>query len=242
MKNWLDTKGVFKLRVSGVITSKTYEKVTSDLKKFKYITPAALALVVNSPGGSAIHSDLIYKAIRSFAEKHSIPVHSYAEDCAASGGYYIMCAGDTLNATSGISLLGSIGSVAFLPNIKTLASKYGLERRFWSTSPLDYQSLVDPLGTHNEEKSKKMKSILQEIQNGFISVVSERRKGKIEVEGKKPDSVFNANVYYTPEAIELGLVDQKESVEEGVKKMYPKLKVYDLSRISWVEEFKKNFN
>lgn len=240
MKNWLDLKGVFKLRVSGVITAKTYEKVTNDLKKYKYVNPVALALVVNSPGGSAIHSDLIYKSIRSFAEKHSIPVHSYAEDCAASGGYYIMCAGDTLNASSGISLLGSIGSVAFLPNLKTLAGNYGLERRFWSTSSLDYQSLVDPLGTYNEEKSKKMKSILEEIQNGFISVVNERRKGKIE--GKNSDSVFNANVFYAPEAIELGLVDQKESVEEGVKKMYPKLKVYDLSKISWVEESKKNFN
>src|SRR5574343_71727 len=114
MQNLYPLNGVFKLRVSGVITSKTYDKLFKDLQKFRRVTPQALVLTVNSPGGSATDSDLIYKAIRSYAEKHNIPVHSFGEDVAASGGYYIMCAGDTLHASSSLSLFGSIGSVAFL--------------------------------------------------------------------------------------------------------------------------------
>lgn len=242
MNKWIDIKGVFKIRVSGVITEKTYEKVNNDLKKFKFVDPVALALVVNSPGGSALHSDLIYKAIRSFADKHSIAVHSFAESVAASGGYYVLCAGDKVWATSQSTVFGSIGTVAFLPNLKGFVERFGVERRFWSTSGLDYFNIVDPLGTHNEEKSKKLKSLLQDIQDGFAGIVKERRKGKIVTEGKKSESVFNADVFFTKEALELGLADEKGTVDDCLKQLYPKQKVYDLSKRTWVEEITENFN
>ena len=227
--------------MSGVITTKTYDKLFKDLEKHKQVTPQALILTVNSPGGSATVSDLIYKSLRSFAESHKIPVHSFAEDVAASGGYYVMCAGDTLHACSSLSLFGSIGSVTFLPNLKTLAGKYGIERRSWSSTSFDFASLTDPLVTYSDDKSKKIKSILQEIQNGFTNVVSERRKGKL-AEGKKNDTIFNGNVFYTSEAAELGLIDSKEEPNDLIERLYPKVYVYDLSKRFWLDDYKEKFN
>ena len=149
-----------------------------------------------------------------------------------------MCAGDTLHASSSLSLFGSIGSVTFLPNIKTLAGKYGIERRSWSSTSFDYTSLTDPLVAYSDDKSKKIKSILQEIQNGFADVVSERRKGKLP-EGKKNDTIFNGNVFYTSEAAELGLIDSKEEPDDLIKRLYPKITVYDLSKKSWLDHYKE---
>jgi signal peptide peptidase SppA len=237
MQNFYRLSGVFKVRVSGLITSKTYEKLSKDLKNFNSIRPLALLVSVNSPGGSASDSDQIFKALRSFAELHKIPVHSFGEEVAASGGYYIMCAGDSLHANSSLSLFGSIGSVSLIPNVKTLAGKLGIERRAWSSNSFEFTSLTDPLSTYSDDKSKKIKSILNEIQTGFIAVVSERRKGKL-VENKKNDGIFNGNVFHASEAVELGLIDGKESPEDLVKRLYPKSRVYDLSKKDWLESCK----
>ena len=144
MKGYQDFSNVvYKLRISGVITGKTLEKVSNELTNKSFFKPVALAVIVNSPGGSAAHSSLIFHRLQSFSKHHKIPILSFAEDIAASGGYYIMCAGQQIYATTNLSLIGSIGALSSFFSIKDLANRYGVERRTWASSNFDINLRFD---------------------------------------------------------------------------------------------------
>ncbi|OMJ94380.1 hypothetical protein SteCoe_2425 [Stentor coeruleus] len=220
---------VFKLQINGVITGNTYTKFLRDFNSAYLFKPKALAVVVNSPGGTAVHADLIYRNIKAYSLLHKIPVLTFAEDLAASGGYYIMCAGDELFASSPLSLFGSIGAVSSLPNIKDLASKYGIERRHYSTSDMDFFSIYDPLDDYTTAKAKKVSTALKEVNDEFRRVVMTNRKGKITVsEDKVNDVVFNGDVFHAEKAIELGLVDGHGRCNEVIKERFPKARILAL--------------
>src|SRR5919107_116422 len=88
----------------------------------------AVALVINSPGGSAAQSHLIFKRIRSLSEEKQLPVIAFVEDAAASGGYMIACAADEIYADPA-SIVGSIGVVSASFGFHELIERLGIERR-----------------------------------------------------------------------------------------------------------------
>ncbi|OMJ81958.1 hypothetical protein SteCoe_17441 [Stentor coeruleus] len=224
-------KKVFKVYISGTITDQTYTKFLKDLNKTQFIPSTPLAVVINSPGGSAVHSDLIYKRIRAYASINKVQVFTFAEDFAASGGYYIMCSGDYLYASSTLSLIGSIGAVSAIPNIKDFATKYGIERRYFSTNPLDFFATTDPLQDYNAEKSKKISSVLKEVNEEFKKIILANRKDKLTVgEDKRNDVIFNGDVFLANKALEYGLIDSIGRCDDVIKEKFPDAKIVDLSR------------
>src|SRR6266853_2822371 len=110
-------------------------------KAFRASGLVAVAMIVNSPGGSPVQSALLYRRIRQLAEEKSVPVIAFAEDVAASGGYWLALAGDEVYAEEA-SLLGSIGVVSAGFGVARLIDRLGIERRLHTAG--ERKSLLDP--------------------------------------------------------------------------------------------------
>ena len=176
---------------------------TQDLleKAFKIKNSAAVALIINSPGGSPTQSSLIYKRIKKLAKKNKTKVIFFVEDVAASGGYYIACAGDEIYADEN-SIVGSIGVIYASFGFDKLIKKYGIERRIFTTGK--YKSILDSFQKQNLSDVKKLKSIQTEIFKNFKDVVLKSRIKKINKQNK---NIFSGSFWAGKEAIKLGLVD-----------------------------------
>jgi signal peptide peptidase SppA len=175
--------------------SKTLERAFS-VKQAK-----AVAIVVNSPGGSPAQSHLIFQRIRSLAEEHKKKVFVFIEDVAASGGYMIACAGDEIFADPS-SIAGSIGVVSASFGFHKLINKIGIERRVYTAG--EKKVMLDPFQPENAEDVKRLKSVQKEIHAMFISLVKERRGKKLKVPDK---TLFSGEFWTGGESEKLGLVD-----------------------------------
>lgn len=171
--------------------------------------PAAVALVINSPGGSAVQSSLIAARIRRLADKNATPVHAFVEDVAASGGYWLACAADHIWADDS-SILGSIGVIFASFGFPELMARQGVERRVVTAGKS--KSLADPFLPQKDEDVARLRALQTPIHEAFIAQVKARRGTRL-----KPDAdLFNADVWVGAEAVPLGLVD-------GVAHLRPKL-------------------
>ena len=145
-------------------------------KAFKIKKSAAVAIIINSPGGSPVQSSLIYKRIKKLSKKNKTKVIFFVEDVAASGGYYIACAGDEIYVDEN-SIVGSIGVIYTSFGFDKLIKKYGIERRIFTTGK--YKSILDSFQKQKLSDIKKLKSIQAEIFKNFKEVVLKSRIGKI---------------------------------------------------------------
>ena len=176
---------------------------TQDLleKAFKIKNSASVALIINSPGGSPTQSSLIYKRIKKLAKKNKTKVIFFVEDVAASGGYYIACAGDEIYVDEN-SIVGSIGVIYTSFGFDKLIKKYGIERRIFTTGK--YKSILDSFQKQKLSDVKKLKSIQSEIFKNFKEVVLKSRGKKINIQNK---NIFSGSFWAGKEAVKLGLVD-----------------------------------
>ena len=176
---------------------------TQDLleKAFKIKNSAAVALIINSPGGSPTQSSLIYKRIKKLAKKNKTKVIFFVEDVAASGGYYIACAGDEIYVDEN-SIVGSIGVIYTSFGFDKLIKKYGIERRIFTTGK--YKSILDSFQKQKLSDVKKLKSIQSEIFKNFKEVVLKSSGKKINIQNK---NIFSGSFWAGKEAVKLGLVD-----------------------------------
>ncbi len=172
--------------------------------------PAAVALVVNSPGGSAAQSSLIAARIRRLAAEKSIPVHAFVEDVAASGGYWLACAADHIWVDRS-SILGSIGVIFAGFGFPEAMAKLGVERRVVTAGTS--KSLADPFQPEKAEDVARLKALQAPIHQAFIDHVKDRRGARL----KDGADLFNADVWVGQEAVDLGLAD-------GIAHLVPKLK------------------
>ena len=170
-------------------------------KAFKIKKSAAVAIIINSPGGSPVQSSLIYKRIKKLAKKNKTKVIFFVEDVAASGGYYIACAGDEIYVDEN-SIVGSIGVIYASFGFDKLIKKYGIERRIFTTGK--YKSILDSFQKQKLSDVKKLKSIQTEIFKNFKEVVLKSRDRKINIQNK---NIFSGSFWAGKEAIKLGLVD-----------------------------------
>ena len=171
--------------------------------------PAAVALVINSPGGSPVQSALIAARIRRLADEKAVPVHGFVEDVAASGGYWLACAADQIWVDAS-SLVGSIGVIFASFGFPELMAKQGVERRVVTAGKS--KSLADPFLPQKPEDVERLRALQAPIHEAFIAHVKARRG--IRLVGA---DLFNADIWVGQKAVDLGLAD-------GVAHLVPKLR------------------
>ena len=161
----------------------------------------AIALLINSPGGSPVQSHLIYRRIRQLAAEKKLRVIAFAEDVAASGGYMIACAADEIICDSS-SIVGSIGVVGGSFGFAKLMDKLGIERRLYTSG--EHKAMLDPFLPENPEDVDRLKTVQREIHEGFIELVKQSRGARL----KGPEQTLFSGEYWTGStAVALGLAD-----------------------------------
>jgi signal peptide peptidase SppA len=175
--------------------------------------PAAIALVINSPGGSAVQSSLIASRIRRLADEKKIPVHAFVEDVAASGGYWLACAADDIWVDAS-SIVGSIGVIFASFGFSDLMQRQGVERRIHTAGKS--KSFADPFRPEKPEDIERIHAMLGPLHQNFIAHVKARRGARL-----KPDAdLFNADIWVGQAAADLGLVDGLAHVKPKLKELY----------------------
>lgn len=162
--------------------------------------PKAVALEINSPGGSPVQSALIGARIRRLAEERDVPVIAFVEDVAASGGYWLAAAADEIYADAS-SVVGSIGVISAGFGAHVFLARQGLERRVHTAG--ESKSMLDPFRPENEEDVARLKGLLNDIHANFIDHVTDRRGEKLSTEEK----LFTGEIWLARRAKELGLID-----------------------------------
>ncbi|HEY1258883.1 MAG TPA: S49 family peptidase [Stellaceae bacterium] len=175
---------------------------------------AAVALVINSPGGSAAQSALICRRIREFADEKHIPVIAFAEDVAASGGYWLALAGDEIFGEE-TSILGSIGVISASFGFTRLLDRLGVERRLHTAGA--NKSLLDPFLPEDAADVARLTSLQRDIHNAFKDIVHRRRAGKI---AAADESLFSGDVFTGRMALERGLIDGIGEVRAVMRARY----------------------
>ncbi|MFL5204048.1 MAG: S49 family peptidase [Microvirga sp.] len=161
----------------------------------------AVALVINSPGGSAAQSHLIFKRVRALAEEKKLPVIAFVEDAAASGGYMIACAADEIYADPA-SIVGSIGVVSASFGFHELIERIGIERRVHTAGKS--KAMLDPFRPENPEDVVRLKGLQRQIHDVFVGLVRDRRGEKL---NDSYDDLFSGAFWVGAEALDLGLID-----------------------------------
>jgi signal peptide peptidase SppA len=189
-------------------TARTLERAFSVRKA------RAVALVINSPGGSPTQSHLIFRRIRQLAEEKKIPVLAFIEDVGASGGYMLACAADEIICDD-YSIVGSIGVVGGSFGFPKLLEKLGIERRLYTSG--EHKAMLDPFLPEQPEDVKRIKAVQKDIHNHFIALVKERRGGRLNGADK---TLFSGEFWTAAKAIELGLADHRGDVRSCLRERY----------------------
>ena len=178
-------------------------------KAFARGKPKAVALLINSPGGSPAQSALIAARIRRLAAEKELPVYGFVEDVAASGGYWLATAADEIYADDN-SILGSIGVISGGFGFHELLKTYGVERRVHTAGKS--KSMMDPFQPEKAEDVARLKKILEAIHQNFITQVQARRGEKL-----SDENLFTGEIWLGQQAVENGLID-------GIGHMVPMMK------------------
>src|ERR1700758_135229 len=197
------------VRLSGVIGAVTPLRPGMSLagvarmleRAFSVKNAKAVALAINSPGGSPVQSRLIYLRIRQLASEKKLPVLVFVEDVAASGGYMLACAGDEIFCDPS-SILGSIGVVGGSFGFEELIRKIGIERRLYTAG--EHKAMLDPFLPEKPDDVARLKALQREIHAIFIALVKQSRGARL----KGADDVLFTGEYWAGEtSVSLGLAD-----------------------------------
>ena len=170
-------------------------------RAFRVANLVAVAIVVNSPGGSPVQSALLFRRIRELADEKGVPVIAFAEDVAASGGYWLALAGDEIFSEE-TSILGSIGVVSTGFGFSRLIERLGIERRLHTAG--ERKSLLDPFLPENPSDVERLGVLQQDIHRAFQDHVHRRRAGKID---SADETLFSGDILTGRMAVDRGLVD-----------------------------------
>jgi len=191
----------------------------------------AVAVSINSPGGAPVQSDLIAKRLRDLATEKDIPVFAFIEDVAASGGYWLACAGDEIYACNS-SIVGSIGVVSGGFGFTDLIGKLGIERRLYTSG--EKKAMNDPFGPEKPSEVKHLKALQKDIHNDFISMVKINRGERLNGAHNK---LFTGSYWTGRQALELGLIDGIGDIRNVMREKFGKnirFKFFDENR-SWLQ-------
>jgi signal peptide peptidase SppA len=169
-------------------------------RAFRLPDLAAVALLINSPGGSPVQSALIERRIRQLAAEKNVPVLAFAEDVAASGGYWLALAADEIYAQDA-SILGSIGVVSAGFGFPDLIRRFGIERRVHTAGT--GKAMLDPFRAEDPDDVERLKALQLDIHEGFKDLVRARRGARL----KEDDQIFTGAVFTGRQALARGLID-----------------------------------
>lgn len=224
--------GVIAMQAGPMRSSLNLAALTEPIERaFKMKGVKAVALTINSPGGSPVQSALIHDRIRALADEKKIPVYAFAEDVAASGGYWIACAGDEIYANDS-SIVGSIGVIAAGFGFHQAIEKLGVERRLHTAG--ERKSFWDPFLPEREEDVRRLHGLQDELHGHFIEHVKRRRGGRLK--GTEAQ-LFSGEFYTGRKALELGLIDAVGEMRGVMQDKYGtkvRLKAITPSR-SWLQ-------
>jgi len=179
----------------------TFKDINEVLEKAFRKGVAAVALSVNSPGGSAVQSALIHRRIRALAEEHKLPVYVFCEDVAASGGYWLACAGDEIYADRS-SVVGSIGVISAGFGFVEAIGKLGIERRVHTAG--ESKSMLDPFQPEKAEDVGRLLAVQGDVHDAFKDLVRSRRGPKLK---GTDDELFSGAFWSGAQALDRGLID-----------------------------------
>jgi signal peptide peptidase SppA len=203
-------------RISRFQSGITLASVAPLLKRAFGIKAApAVALIVNSPGGSPVQSHLIYKRIRALSIEKEKPVVVFVEDVCASGGYMIACAGDEI-VVDPASIVGSIGVVTAGFGFVELMRKVGVERRVYTSG--ESKVILDPFQPEKTDDVARLKAIQEEVHDHFIEIVRTRR-GEVLSKDNEGD-IFSGQFWSGKTAISLGLADRAGDLRQVLKEKF----------------------
>ncbi len=188
--------------------------------------PAAVALEINSPGGSPVQSSLIGARIERLAKEKNIPVIAFVEDVAASGGYWLAASADEIWADAS-SIIGSIGVISAGFGLQDLLSRHGVERRVYTAG--ESKSMLDPFRAEDPEDVARLKGLLGDIHENFIAHVTARRGDRLDGSHK----LFTGEIWLAKRATELGLIDGIGHLKPALKARFGdkvKLRRYGVKR------------
>jgi len=174
----------------------------------------AVALVINSPGGSPVQSRQIYLRIRQLASEKKLPVLVFVEDVAASGGYMIACAGDEIFCDPS-SILGSIGVVGGSFGLQEMIRKIGVERRLYTSG--EHKAMLDPFLPEKPEEVARLKAIQREIHEIFIALVKGSRGPRLK---GGDDTLFTGEYWAGDTSVSLGLADSIGDLRATLRARY----------------------
>ena len=174
----------------------------------------AVALAINSPGGSPVQSSLIAGRIRALAEENEVPVYAFCEDVAASGGYWLACAADEIYA-DGASIIGSVGVISAGFGFPALLEKMGVERRVYTAG--DRKAQLDPFQPENAKDIRHLKEIQTDLHDQFKGYVQARRGEKLTGPEK---SLFSGDFWSGRAAAEMGLIDGVADLRGKMREVY----------------------
>jgi signal peptide peptidase SppA len=210
------------VRLSGVIGAVTPLRPGMTLagvarvleRAFAVRNAKAVALVINSPGGSPVQSRQIYLRIKQLAAEKKLPVLVFVEDVAASGGYMIACAGDEIFCDPS-SILGSIGVVGGTFGFQEAIKRLGIERRLYTAGA--HKAMLDPFLPENPDDVAKLKALQREIHQIFIALVKESRGARLK---GADDTLFTGEYWAGESSIALGLADGIGDIRSTLRARY----------------------
>lgn len=230
-KHFEDRPKVAVIRLSGVImdstrrTALSFPRIAKQIEKaFEKPGVVAVALALNSPGGSAAQSSLIANEIRYWAEEKNIPVYAFVEDVAASGGYWLACAADEIY-TQNVSIVGSIGVISASFGFEDFIENHAIHRRLHTSG--HEKSLLDPFLPEKAEDVERLKALQKDLHLCFIDWVRERRGHMLKASDQ---TLFEGRFWTAQSALELGLIDGIRNMREFLTlKFGDRVKLIDIS-------------
>ena len=203
------------VRLAGTIASgrgRLSDETTAPMieRAFRKGKPVAVALILNSPGGSPVQSALIASRIRRLSDDFKVPVHAFVEDVAASGGYWLACAADQIWVDRS-SIVGSIGVISASFGLHDFIARHGIERRVYTSG--ENKSTLDPFQPEKPEDIERIKALQQVIHQSFIDHVKQSRGTRLSDDKR----LFTGEFWDGGTGVTLGLAD-------GVAHLVPKMK------------------
>jgi signal peptide peptidase SppA len=205
-------------------------------KAFALSKLPTVAVVVNSPGGSPVQSHLIFSRIRQLAKEKDKRVYVFCEDIAASGGYFLALAGDEIFADPS-SIVGSIGVISASFGLDKFIERFGIERRVHAAGK--DKGALDPFQPERPEDVARLKDLQRDVHQVFISVVKERRAGKL---NGSEDELFSGTFWSAGKAQELGLIDGVADLRTKMRELHGKkvkLKAIPLATGGFLSRFRR---
>ena len=201
-------------------------------KAFKTPKLRAVCLAINSPGGSPVQSELIAARIINLSKEHNVPVYSFVEDVAASGGYWLACAGDKIYASKS-SIIGSIGVISSSFGFSDAIKKLGIERRVYTQG--NNKSILDPFVAEKKEDIKIISNLQKSIHQHFIDYIKSRRNRCLT---QTDEILFNGEFWTGETATAFGLIDGIDDMYSFIKRKFgDKVKIDHIKeKQSWIKQ------